>query len=129
MTQLDGNNADEKVAEELRHEAQDLDEVAEVLEAAALVAEVEAEVLDVEADELERHHVIHFSVDGEHFETRERELTPDQILKLAGLNPKLRYLTEVKPSDKNFKDKGHVPIKMVDCMEFVSLSIGPTPTS
>jgi hypothetical protein len=87
-------------------------------------------VLDVEADDLEaEREEIHFKVDGEPYETRDRARTPNEILAIAGLNPTLRYLEEVSPEKASFKDRGDEQIRMVNRMIFITLSIGPTPTS
>lgn len=116
-------------AEELRAEAAELKEVAGELAATAVAVDTEAELLEAEAEDIDRDGLIHFTVDGESLETRDHELTPNQILELAGLDPKLRYLTEVKPKDESFKGRGTDPIRMVNCMVFISLSCGPTTTS
>src|SRR5262245_5931705 len=56
------------------------------------------------------HHVIHFSVDGEEFETQQREWTPNTIIKeFGGRDPATNYLVEIE---------GHH-----------NISIGPTPVS
>jgi hypothetical protein len=113
-----------------QEEVEVLRDEAEVLEAEAVGLVATAIVLDAEADRLEREREeIHFTVDGESYETRHRERTPDGILVIAELNPALRYLEEVSPEKASFKDRGEEQIRMVDRMVFITLSIGPTPTS
>ena len=84
-----------------------------------------------EIREAERHHEIHFSVDGEEFETTKKELTPNQIIKDFGQkDPATHYLVEIKGTHKiSFKDKGNEEIKLHDCMAFQIVSTGPTPVS
>jgi hypothetical protein len=126
----EGATSPEEEAQELRAEAAVLEGAAEVLEAEEVVLESEAAVLLAEADELEHHHeTFRFTVNGDPFETKRHELTPNDILEIAGLNPALQYLVETAPEDRDFKDHGAEPIKMKHHMEFISLRVGPTPTS
>lgn len=113
----------EEAAEVLRDDARVLETGAVTLDAAAQVLDAEADCLDNDRRE------IHFTVDGEPFETHERDRTPNEILVIAGLKPELRYLEEVSPAEISFKDRGEERIRMVNHMVFISLSIGPTPTS
>ena len=84
-----------------------------------------------EIREAERHHEIHFSVDGEEFETTKKELTPNQIIEDFGQkDPATHYLVEIKGTHKiSFKGKGDEEIKLHDCMAFQIVSTGPTPVS
>lgn len=125
----EGEVRDDEV-DALRAEARLIETEAIELETVAVVLGAEAEHLEVEADRLEHERrVIHFKVDGDPYETRERSLTANQILAIAKLNPTLRYLEEVAPTKRSFKDDGNKEIEMINDMIFISLSVGPTPTS
>jgi hypothetical protein len=113
----------EEEIKELRDDAALLDDEAIDLTAAAAVLEAQADQLEGE------HREIHFKVDGEPYETKERELTANQILRIADLEPTLRYLEEISPEKVSFKDKGEETIRMINHMEFISLRVGPTPVS
>jgi hypothetical protein len=84
-----------------------------------------------EIREAERDHEIHFSVDGEEYETKKRELTPNQIIREFGQkDPATHYLVEIKGTHKiSFQGKGDEEIKLHDCMAFQIVSTGPTPVS
>jgi hypothetical protein len=71
-----------------------------------------------------------YTVDGEPQSTTEHTITPDQILKNAGLDPATHYLIEVKGSVKeSFQGKGGVELHIHEHMVFVSVFTGPTPVS
>ena len=74
---------------------------------------------------------IHFTVDGEEYETTKRELTPNEIIREFGKkDPATNYLVEIKGDHKiSFQGKGDEKIKMHDCMNFQIVSTGPTPVS
>jgi len=75
-------------------------------------------------------HEIDFEVDNEHLETRSHELTPVQIMVLAGIDPANHYLTEIEGHhQKSLKDAPNVPVRINEGRRFVSASTGPTPTS
>jgi hypothetical protein len=77
-------------------------------------------------------HEIHIWVDGERFETRNREMTPNEIIRTfgGGLDPATHYLVRIGGHDpENFKDKGDIPIHLHDGDRFQIISIGPTPVS
>jgi len=78
-----------------------------------------------------RDHKIHFTVDGEPYETRERELTPNEILKrFAHKDPATHYLVQIQGRERvSFQGKGDEPIKMHNEMKFQVISTGPTPVS
>jgi hypothetical protein len=84
-----------------------------------------------EIREADRHHEIHFSVDGEEYETKKKELTPNQIIREFGpKDPATHYLVEIKGTHKiSFQGKGDEEIKLHDCMAFQIVSTGPTPVS
>jgi hypothetical protein len=71
-----------------------------------------------------------YTVDGEPQQTHEHELTPDQILRNASLDPATHYLVEIKGSTKeSFQGRGSVEIRMHDHLVFISVFTGPTPVS
>lgn len=74
---------------------------------------------------------LHFSVDGERYETRERELTPNEIVRqFAERDPATHYLVQIEGNRRNsFEGKGDEPIKMENGMRFQVISTGPTPVS
>lgn len=74
---------------------------------------------------------IHFSVDGEPYETTKRELTPNEIIHdFAGLDPASHYLVQIRGHERiSFEGKGDVPIKMHNGLRFQVISTGPTPVS
>jgi hypothetical protein len=73
---------------------------------------------------------ITFTVDGETVQTRERRLTPNQILGLDGIDPASHYLVQVKGRQQiSYQGKGDEPITVHEHAVFVSVSTGPTPTS
>src|SRR6185437_11791314 len=74
---------------------------------------------------------IHFTVDGEEYETTKRELTPNEIIREFGKkDPASNYLVEIKGHHKiSFQGKGDEKIKMHDGMHFQIVSTGPTPVS
>jgi hypothetical protein len=78
-------------------------------------------------------HEIRFTVDGEPYETTERELTPNEILKrFAGKDPSTHYLVQIQGQGHHpisFQDKGDEPIKLHNEMKFQVVSTGPTPVS
>jgi hypothetical protein len=77
----------------------------------------------------EHHHIIEYTVDGKPQKTTETELTPDQILAKAEIDPKTHYLVEIKGREKiSFQGKTE-PIKLHDGMKFISVSTHPTPVS
>lgn len=77
--------------------------------------------------------VFHYTVDGEKQETEHTELTPNEILKKAGIEPvKDYYLVKVFPDGKreSYKDRMDEPIKMV-CppATYIAIHNGPLPVS
>lgn len=77
--------------------------------------------------------VFHYFVDNERESTEEKELTPNQILELAGITPVSDYyLVQILPDGKqiSYKDSPTTPIKMkCPAMKFVSVFRGETPVS
>ncbi|MDA9519062.1 hypothetical protein XI06_01540 [Bradyrhizobium sp. CCBAU 11434] len=81
--------------------------------------------------EAQRHHVIHFTVNGEPEKTEQREWTPDDIItKFGEVDPASNYLVRIKGHHKeSFQGKGEIPIEIHDCDDFQIVSTGPTPVS
>jgi len=96
----------------------------------AALTDIEQAVEEIQ--EVEHYaHEIHFSVDGEPFETTKHELTPNQIIKQYGeKDPATNYLIQIKGNEKiSYQGKGDEEIKLHDCMSFQVVSTGPTPVS
>ncbi len=73
---------------------------------------------------------ITFTVDNEPITTTEDELTPNQILRLAGIDPATNYLVQVEGrAQESFQGRGDQPIRVHEHEVFVSVSTGPTPVS
>ena len=92
--------------------------------------EIEEAVREIE-DATHHPHVIHFTLDGEEQETRDRQLTPNQIISEFGKqDPTTNYLVEIKGTHKvSFQGKGDDEIKLHDGMNFQIISTGPKPVS
>jgi hypothetical protein len=75
--------------------------------------------------------VIHFFVDGDEFETTQREWTPNAIIgEFGGRDPATNYLVEIEGSQEiSFKGKGETSIKLHERERFQIISTGPTPVS
>jgi hypothetical protein len=70
------------------------------------------------------------TVDGEPHETTARELTANQILTLAGVDPSTNYLVEIRGRDQeSFQGRGETTIHLHPHQAFVSVATGPTPVS
>lgn len=77
--------------------------------------------------------IFHYTVDGEPETTEQKELTPNEILELAGIKPVSDYYLVLKNPDGSeisYKGKPEEPIIM-RCigMNFVSIYNGETPVS
>lgn len=69
-------------------------------------------------------------LDGEDVTVPERDITPNEILTLAGLDPATHYLVRLKGKhQESLQGRGEEPIKVHGHEKFLSLSTGPTPTS
>ena len=79
----------------------------------------------------EKHpHIITFTVDGEPVETTEHELTPVQIMQLAGVDPETHYLKEIRGQHQiSYKDTPNEPIHVHENQRFITNSLEPTPVS
>ena len=77
--------------------------------------------------------IFHYSVDGEPETTDSKQLSPNQILDLAGVTPVSDYyLVQVddEGNQTSFKDTPDVPIEMqCPAMKFISVFRGETPVS
>ena len=77
--------------------------------------------------------VFHYTVDGEPETTDQKELSPNEILELAGITPvNDYYLVQKNPdgSEVSYKGKPNESIKMLcPAMKFVSIFNGETPVS
>jgi hypothetical protein len=129
-----GENAEEKA----------LQEVAEAkAKVAAAEGEMEIAIRDeqsaerslqtAEADlEAARHHeIIHFEVDGEAHETKQRVWTPNGIIQHFGeRDPVTNYLVRLGGHEPHsYRDKGDIPIEIHECERFQIIPIGPAPVS
>lgn len=75
-------------------------------------------------------HPIVYKVDGEPQSTNENQLTANQILSNAGLDPANHYLVEIKGKhQESYEGKGNQEIHLHNNMVFVSTYVGPTPVS
>ena len=75
-------------------------------------------------------HVIDFTVDGQNLTTTERELTPNQIMALAGIDGSTHYLVQIEGRHRtSYKDQNNVAIHLHEGATFISVSTGPTPVS
>lgn len=74
---------------------------------------------------------IHFTVDGEHYETPKGSLTPNEIIReFAELDPATHYLVQIHGQERNsFEGKGDEPVEMRNGMRFQVISTGPTTVS
>jgi hypothetical protein len=73
---------------------------------------------------------IEFTVDGETVTTTEHELTPVQIMELAGVDSATHYLKEIRGQQQiSFKDTPNEPIHVHNNQRFITNSLEPTPVS
>jgi hypothetical protein len=75
--------------------------------------------------------VIHYTVDTEPQETMTHKLTPNEIMRLAGVDPEKHYLIQLKPGggEVSYKDTPQIEIPMHEGMQFITASLCPTPVS
>lgn len=60
----------------------------------------------------------------------DRDTTPNEILRIAGLDPATHYLVHIQGKEQeSYKDRGEEPLKVHNNDKYVSVSTGPTPTS
>jgi len=75
-------------------------------------------------------HTIHFKVNDEPFETTKKQLTPMQIMELAGYDPRTNYLVLIEGKHQvSYQGRPDESIHMHEHMSFVVVSVGPTPVS
>lgn len=73
---------------------------------------------------------IEILLDGDPLLLPDKKISPNEILKIAGLDPTTHYLVRVEKREQiSFQGKGDEPIKVHKGDVFVSLSTEPTPTS
>lgn len=81
-------------------------------------------------DNKDKPKVVHFEVDGEPLETIEETLSPNQIMRLAGVDPANHYLVEVKGRhQESYEGRADEPIHMHQQQKFITVATGPTPVS
>jgi hypothetical protein len=70
------------------------------------------------------------NLDGEDLTVPDRDLTPNEILTIAGLDAATHYLVRLKGrNQESYQGRGEEAIKVHPNEKFLSLSTGPTPTS
>lgn len=118
VAEAKGNAA--KAEDELKHALHDVEQ-----------AEHKLEKAEADLEEARRHEAIHFWVDGEEYKTKQREWTPNAIVKeFGGRDPATNYLVRIEGHHReSFEGKGDIPIKLHDCERFQVISTGPTPVS
>ena len=73
---------------------------------------------------------ITFTVDGEPVSTRERKLTPVQIMELGDVDPMTNYLVRVDGRHQtSYRDDPDQKIEVHEGEVFVTVPTGPTPVS
>lgn len=73
---------------------------------------------------------VHFEVDDEVCSTRQHELPPVEIMRLAGVDPQNHYLVRIEGHHQHsYKDDPSTPIYIPQNAKFITLMIGPTPVS
>ncbi len=78
----------------------------------------------------EKTHDITIYVDDEPHVTREKTLTPVQILAFENLTSPLHYLVQIVGNEeKSFKDQPDTPLHIHENMRFSSVYTGQTPVS
>lgn len=84
----------------------------------------------LEADRVRPPKTVTVQVDDEDVDLPDRDVTPNEILRAAGLDPATHYLVGGKGRHQtSYKGVGDVPIRVHKGQEFTSVSTGPTPTS
>lgn len=73
---------------------------------------------------------VEITLDDESLVLPDRDITPNEILAIAGLDPATHYLVKLQGrQQESLKDEGEVGIRVHSNEKFISLSTGPTPTS
>jgi hypothetical protein len=75
-------------------------------------------------------HTVTIVIDNEELPGVPQHTTPNEILRLDGIDPATHYLERIEGRHhESFRDEGDRQITVHDQERFVSLSTGPTPTS
>lgn len=75
-------------------------------------------------------HTVTIVLDHEELRGVPQHTTPDEILRLGGIDAASHYLERIDGRhQESFRDQGSRPITVHEREQFVSLSTGPTPTS
>lgn len=76
-------------------------------------------------------HEVHIVVDGEPYETKHHEMTPNAIIREFGeKDPATNYLVQIEHhGQKSYEGKGTEPIKLHNGEKFQIISTGPTTVS
>jgi hypothetical protein len=76
-------------------------------------------------------HKIHFSIDGDRYESTEKVVTVRQLLtEFAGVDPATHYLIEVKGRhQESFEGRLDKEIHLHEGQTFITAASGPTPVS
>jgi hypothetical protein len=75
-------------------------------------------------------HTIHYTVSDEPQSTTQKEMTPVEIMKNAGVDPAQNYLIQIEGNHKkSYKDNPNEIIHMHDKMTFITNFMGPKPVS
>lgn len=75
-------------------------------------------------------HTVTIVLDHEKLHGVPQHTTPDEILRLGGIDPASHYLERIEGRhQESFRNQGDRLITVHDQERFVSLSTGPTPTS
>ena len=78
----------------------------------------------------EKPHPVVIVLDDEPLQVPDDEATPNDLLRLANLDPATHYLVLLKGREReSFKGNGDEIIKLHEDERFVSVSTEPTPTS
>jgi hypothetical protein len=78
----------------------------------------------------EKQHPVEVSVDGETYTAPSKEMTPDQILQLAGIDPTQNYLVEKHGREQtSYQNNGETSIKVHENETFISVPTGDTTVS
>jgi hypothetical protein len=118
-----------EVAEAKKEEAEATNELKDALRHEEQ-AEHKLEKAEAELEEARRHELIHFEVDGEPHETRQRRWTPNAIIKdFGGRDPANNYLIRIGHDEANYRDKGNIPIEIHECDRFQIIPTGAAPVS
>lgn len=78
----------------------------------------------------DKQHPVDISIDGETYTTPSKDMTPDQILQLAGIDPTQNYLVEKHGREQtSYQNNGETTINVHEKETFISVPIGDTTVS